>query len=184
MTMMTLFKVPEGDLKKRDRAGLATLYLYWLEQGKAEDFCLPLFINEQGKGVLSADAFARIFFAFNEKAKKITGSAFTAEPMSGNDGENGFTVIRLRRAGVGETVKFIDAPRSAVKRESSRLTAERATAKKAVAQKAEAEQALAWESKAVKALLSHLQGKYKLALQASEASRLEAEMLQILRSVK
>ena len=181
---MKFYKVPEGDLKKADRSGLATLYLYWLEQGKAEDFCLPLFINEQGKGVLSADAFARIFFAFNEKAKKITGSAFTAEPMSGNDGENGFTVIRLRRASVGEKIDFVDAPRSAVKRESSRLTAERATAKKAVAQKAEAEQASAWESKAVKALLSHLQGKYRLALQASEVTQLEAELLQILRSVK
>lgn len=182
---MKLYKIEESDLKKSDRTGLATLYLFWLEQGKAEFFRLPLFINEQGKGVLSADAFSRIFFAFAKKAKKASGFTFTAEPEAKNDGENGFTVIRVRRTrDVDEMPNFVDAPKSAVKRESSRLTAEKASAKKAEAKKAEAEQASAWESKAAKALLSHLQGKYKIALKANEATQLETELLQILHSVK
>lgn len=184
--------VKESDLKKADKKALATLYLYWLENGKKNTFDLPLFVDDNGKGVMSVESFKRVFYAFQIKSK----TAYSAEIKSGSDGdESKYNVVRLSKVAVpfdneDDMVYFCDPlyvqpQQKDVKRESSKKTAEKAEAKKAEkakeAEKKEAEATADWNKKASMQIVDHLIGKYKLT---ADRTTLEAEIINILNKIK
>lgn len=123
---MNFVKVTEENMKKSDRKALSTLYLYWLENNKPESFDLPLFIDDNGKGVLSAEAFGRVFFAFVQKSK----IDFKAEAVGKSDGENSFKVVHISET-CGELNDFEEPQAKDIKRESSAKTKEKSEQKKA-----------------------------------------------------
>ena len=184
-----LVSISIDDLKKSDKSGLKTLYLYWLENGKPTEFDLPLFVDTNGKGVLSMECFKRIFYAFCVK----TSTAFECEVVSGSDGDDGsYNVVRVsKRNGVPadasflQTVNFMadfDEPKKTEqKRESSKATREKSKAKKAEAEKAEAEANIDWNKKASMQIVDHLIGKYKLT---ADRTTLEKEIQNILNKIK
>lgn len=190
--MKGFIMVKESDLKKADRRALATLYLYWLENGKKDVFDLPLFVDNNGKGVMSVESFKRVFYAFQIKAK----TGYNAEIKSGSDGdESSYNVVRLAKVVVSfdnenDPVYFCsplyEEPKKAdVKRESSKKTAEKSAEKKAKAEaekvKKEAEADADWNKKASMAIVDHLIGKYKLT---ADRLTLEKEIQNILNKVK
>jgi len=127
---MVMVKVLESEMKKSDKRALSTLYLYWLENNKPKSFDLPLFIDDNGKGVLSADAFSRVFYAFVQKSKV----AFKAEAIGKSDGENSYKVVHIAET-CGELNEYEEPKTKDVKRESSKKTQEKSEAKKADAKK-------------------------------------------------
>lgn len=182
--------VKENELKKCDKRALATLYLYWLENGKKNTFDLPLFVDDNGKGVMSVEAFKRVFYAFQLKAK----IGYNAEIKSGSDGdESNYNVVRLSRVAIpfeseDDMVYFCEplyeAPKTKdLKRESSQKTKAKAEAKKEAKAKAEAEAEAennkAWNNKACKKLLDVFQ-KYGVRLNAENMVKLEADILKVL----
>lgn len=183
-----LIKISSDDLKKSDKRALATLYLYWLENGKKKNFDLPLFIDDNGKGVMSVEAFKRVFYAFCVKC----GIAFNCDVRSGTDGdEASYNVVSvwfdtgLKLDGMVFEAYFEEPKKADVKRESSKVTAEKAKAKKAKAEaekvKAEAEADADWNKKASMKIADHLIGKYKLT---ADRLTLENEIINILNSIK
>lgn len=183
-----LIAIANEDLKKSDKRGLATLYLYWLENGKKNVFDLPLFVDDNGKGVLSVESFKRVFYAFCLKS----GVNYDCEIKSGTDGdESSYNVVRLTKQTLGNTAdselwlaNFEEPKKADVKRESSKKTSEKAQAKKAEAEKkqaeAEAESNKAWNTKASKKLLDLVCGKYGLKLTAEKYADLEKDIVKIL----
>ena len=127
---MNFIKVTEENMKKSDKKALSTLYLYWLENNKLKSFDLPLFIDDNGKGVLSAEAFGRVFFAFVQKSK----IAFKAEAIGKSDGENSFKVVHISET-CGELNDFEEPQAKDIKRESSAKTKEKSEQKKEAAKK-------------------------------------------------
>lgn len=184
-----LVSISSDDLKKSDKGGLKTLYLYWLENGKPTTFDLPLFVDTNGKGVLSMECFKRIFYAFCIK----TSIAFECEVISGSDGDDGsYNVVRVsERKGVPadasflQTVNFMadfeEPKKTDQKRESSKATREKSKAKKADAEKAEAEATIDWNKKASMQIVDHLIGKYKIKV---DRTALETEIQNILNKIK
>lgn len=179
-----LISVGLEDLKKSDKRGLATLYLYWLENGKKDVFDLPLFVDDNGKGVLSVESFKRVFYAFCLKC----GIAYDCEIKSGSDGDEGsYNVVRLTAKkdtcllDTEYVANFEEPKKTDVKRESSKKTAEKAEAKKAEAEKAEAEATIDWNKKASMQIVDHLIGKYKLT---ADRLTLEREIQNILNKIK
>lgn len=177
-----LVMVKESDLKKADKRALATLYLYWLENGKKSTFDLPLFVDDNGKGVMSMDSFKRVFYAFLEKSKTV----YTCDIKSGNDGDStSYNVVRLSKSNdikiddVNFTCNFEEPKKADVKRESSKKTAEKAEAKKAEAEKKEAESNNEWNKKACKKLVDVFQ-KYGIRLDAEKMSELEKDIIKVL----
>jgi hypothetical protein len=190
--MKNFVMVKESDLKKADRKALATLYLYWLENGKKNTFDLPLFVDNNGKGVMSVESFKRVFYAFQIKSKV----AYTADIKSGSDGDDGsYNDVRLSKVAIpfdseDDAVYFceptyIQPKKADVKRESSKKTAEKSAQKKATAEaekvKAEAEADADWNKKASMAIVDHLIGKYKLT---ADRLTLETEIQNILNKIK
>lgn len=184
--MKGFIKIAESELKKSDKRALATLYLYWLENGKKKTFDLPLFVDDNGKGVMSVESFKRVFYAFNLKAKK----GFTADIKSGSDGdESNYNVVRVSECAIGYTdendINFFDdvhyeEPKKAdIKRESSKKTSEKAQAKKAESEKVEAESNKAWNKKACSRLVDLFQT-YGIRLDADKMSKLESDIIKIL----
>ena len=183
-----LISISSDDLKKSDKRALSTMYLYWLENGKPETFDLPLFIDDNGKGVMSVEAFKRVFFAFCQKV----GTAYSCEIASGSDGDDAsYNVVRLEKIDtVGDNVtltsplfeSYFEAPKKAdVKRESSKKTAEKSKAKKAEAEKAEKAETIDWNKKASMQIVDHLIGKYKIKV---DRTALETEIQNILNKIK
>ena len=179
-----LVQIVENDLKKSDKSGLKTLYLYWLENDKKMTFDLPLFVDTNGKGVLSVECFKRVFYAFCNKCS----IAFDCEIISGSDGDDGsYNVVRLsaRKDSCLSDVAFLaafDAPKiTEQKRESSKATREKSKARKAEAEKAEAEQTIDWNKKASMQIVDHLIGKYKMTC---DRTALEKEIQNILNKIK
>lgn len=179
-----LISITSDDLKKSDRRGLATLYLYWLENGKKDVFDLPLFVDDNGKGVLSVEVFKRVFYAFCVKC----GVAYDCEIKSGSDGdESSYNVVRLSTVKNGklDTSEFLacfDEPKKAdIKRESSKKTAEKKAEKQKEAEKKEAEATADWNKKASMQIVDHLIGKYKLT---ADRLTLEKEIQNILNKIK
>ena len=179
-----LVSISENDLKKNDKSGLKTLYLYWLENDKKMTFDLPLFVDTNGKGVLSMECFKRVFFAFCGKC----GIAFDCEIVSGSDGDDGsYNVVRLSAS--SDTCKLSDEwlcnfemPKvTDQKRESSKATREKSKAKKAEAEKAEKAETLDWNKKASMQIVDHLIGKYKIKV---DRTALETEIQNILNKIK
>lgn len=188
---MTFTKILENDLKKSDKRGLATLYLYWLENGKKDCFDLPLFISDDEKGVLSVEVFKRVFYAFQLKAK----TSFKADIKSGDDGdESKYNVVRITKTPVSFTEENVDAffnninyvppTKSDVKRESSKITNAKAKAKKQSAEetaKKELDELNAkYDKKVISKIADLLQGKYKMKFTSSELATLENELSSIL----
>lgn len=182
-----LLTIENENLKKSDRRAFSTLYLYWLENGKKKTFDLPLFVDDNGKGVMSVEAFKRVFYAFCLKINM----AYDCHIKSGTDGnESSYNVVRLSLLDSVKTnsvdwLSNFDEPKKAdVKRESSKVTAEKAEAKKAEAEKkqaeAEAESNKQWNSKASKKLLDLVCGKYGLKLSAEKYADLEKDIVKIL----
>lgn len=183
-----LVSIGMDDLKKSDRRGLATLYLYWLENGKKDVFDLPLFVDDNGKGVLSVESFKRVFYAFCVKC----GVAYDCDIKSGSDGDDGsYNVVRLSTVKNGklDTPEFLasfDEPKKAdVKRESSKKTAEKSEAKKE-AKKAEAKKeadklADDFAKSHAKKITDLVMGKYGLKLSAEKLSALENDLIAILK---
>lgn len=184
-----LVSISSDDLKKSDKGGLKTLYLYWLENGKPTTFDLPLFVDTNGKGVLSMECFKRIFYAFCVK----TSIAFECDVISGSDGDDGsYNVVRVnKRNGVPadpaflQTVNFMadfeEPKKTEKKRESSKVTREKNKARKAEAEKADAEADADWNKKASMAIVDHLIGKYKMT---ADRLTLETEIQNILNKIK
>ena len=182
-----LISISSDDLKKSDKRALSTMYLYWLENGKKDVFDLPLFIDDNGKGVMSVEAFKRVFFAFCVKC----GVAYDCNIKSGDDGdESSYNVVRISKnftnLDTPEFVASFEEPKKAdVKRESSKKTAEKSAEKKAKAEaekvKAEAEADADWNKKASMAIADHLIGKYKLT---ADRLTLEKEIQNILNKIK
>lgn len=183
-----LVSVGLEDLKKSDKRGLATLYLYWLENGKKDVFDLPLFVDDNGKGVLSVEVFKRVFYAFCVKC----GVAYDCDIKSGSDGDDGsYNVVRLSaKKGTclldTEYLANFEEPKKAdVKRESSKKTAEKAEAKKE-AKKAEAKKeadklADDFAKSHAKKIADLVMGKYGLKLSAEKLSALENDLIAILK---
>ena len=115
---MDFVKVTIEDLKKSDKRGFSTLYLYYLENGKKNVFDLPLFVDDNGKGVLSVETFKRVFYAFCQKI----GKHYKADIKSGSDGdESSYNVVRLSLSDVDDLVFeswFTEPKKADVKRES------------------------------------------------------------------
>ena len=186
-----LISISSEDLKKSDKRALSTMYLYWLENGKPTNFDLPLFVDANGKGVMSVESFKRIFYAFCQKV----GTAYTCEIASGSDGDDAsYNVVRLEMIDtVGENVtltsplfeSYFEEPKKAdVKRESSKKTAEKAEAKKAEAEKAEKADTLDWNKKASEKIVDHLIGKYFKGKNNEFKTTLEKEIQNILNNIK
>lgn len=186
---MKFTMIEEKDLKKSDKRALATLYLYWLENGKKTEFDLPLFVDDNGKGVMSVESFKRVFYAFILKSNK----PFHAEIKSGSDGdESNYNVVHVYKT-LGSTaddvvfddVYFEEPKKADLKRESSKKTAEKSAEKKATAEaekaKKEAEADADWNKKASMAIVDHLIGKYKLT---ADRLTLETEIQNILNKIK
>lgn len=184
-----LVSISSDDLKKSDKGGLKTLYLYWLENGKPTEFDLPLFVDNNGKGVLSMECFKRIFYAFCLK----TSVAFDCEIVSGDDGDDGsYNVVRVTEKkdvpadasflnSVAFLADFEEPKKTETKRESSKATREKSKAKKADAEKAEAEATIDWNKKASMQIVDHLIGKYKMKV---DRLTLETEIQNILNKIK
>lgn len=177
-----LVMVKESDLKKADKRALATLYLYWLENGKKNTFDLPLFVDDNGKGVMSMESFKRVFYAFLEKSKSV----YTCDIKSGNDGDStSYNVVRLTKSNdvkiddVNFTSNFEEPKKTDVKRESSKKTAEKSEAKKKETEKKESEANAEWNSKATKRLVDLFVG-YGLKLDADKMTSLEKAIKTIL----
>lgn len=179
-----LVSIAENDLKKNDKSGLKTLYLYWLENDKKMNFDLPLFVDSNGKGVLSMECFKRVFFAFCGKC----GIAFDCEIVSGSDGDDGsYNVVRIFAS--ADKCKLSDdwlcnfeEPKiTDQKRESSKATREKSKAKKAETEKAEAEADADWNKKASMQIVDHLIGKYRMKV---DRLALETEIQNILNKIK
>lgn len=182
-----LVSIASEDLKKADKRGLATLYLYWLENGKKNCFDLPLFVDNTGKGVLSVETFKRVFYAFCLKC----GVSYDCEIKSGSDGdESNYNVVRLFSTSKVLPLNsdlwqamFEEPKKADVKRESSKKTAEKSQAKKEEKAKAEAEAEAennkAWNDKACKKLIDVFQS-YGLRLDAEKMSKLEKDIIKVL----
>jgi len=187
--MEGLILITENELKKADKKALSTLYLYYLEKGKPTCFDLPLFVDDNGKGVMSVEAFKRVFNAFNVKTCNLNSCHFTADIASGDDGNDShYNVVRvtLQKSKIDYDAEGYVIPKTSdVKRESSKVTAEKAKAKKAKAEaekvKAEAEADADWNKKASMAIADHLIGKYKLT---ADRLTLETEIQNILNKIK
>lgn len=185
---MTFTKILENDLKNRDKRGLSTLYLYWLENGKKDSFDLPLFISDDEKGVLSVEVFKRVFYAFMLKAQKT----FVANVKSGNDGDKAiYNVVRITKKADDAKEKTIlnycelaEPTKNDLKRESSKVTNEKAKAKKeSIEEKAKKELDelnAKYNKKVISDIANLLQGKYKMKFTASELATLENELSSIL----
>lgn len=183
-----LISISSDDLKKSDKRALSTMYLYWLENGKKDVFDLPLFIDDNGKGVMSVESFKRVFYAFCVKC----GIAYDCNIKSGDDGdESSYNVVRLSTVKNGklDTPEFLasfeEPKKTDVKRESSKKTAEKSAQKKAKVEaekvKAEADADADWNKKASMAIADHLIGKYKLT---ADRLTLETEIQNILNKIK
>lgn len=177
---MTFYRIEESDLKKADKMALATLYYYWLEQSKEDNFNLPLFINDKGKGLLSADSFSRVFFSFREKCKKL-GFNFHAEPLCKSSGVDSYCVIHIEKSNKVNT--FSEPPKSALKRESSQITKARSEEKKQLQKTTEKEFVDNWNRQATEKIIKHLLGKYSLKLNAEQITELQIELITILKSI-
>lgn len=185
-----LISISSDDLKKSDKRALSTIYLYWLENGKKDVFDLPLFIDDNGKGVMSVEAFKRVFFAFCMKCARH----FDCNIKSGDDGDDGsYNVVRvslIKEAMTKEIEEkwlnnFEEPKKADVKRESSKKTAEKAEAKKE-AKKAEAKKeadklADDFAKTHAKKIADLVMGKYGLKLSAERLSNLEADLIAILK---
>lgn len=181
-----LVAISIDDLKNSDRRGLSTLYLYWLENGKPDLFDLPLFIDDNGKGVLSVECFKRVFYAFCKK----TNIAFNCDIINGNDGDNGsYNIVRINSlADDGATLEtplfadaFAEPKKTDTKRESSKKTVEKSNAKKEEAKKEADKLNEKFATERTKKILDVVQG-YGLKLTASKLALLEAEIIKILKS--
>lgn len=191
MEKLTFTMVKESDLKKSDKRALSTLYLYWLENGKASNFTLPLFIDENGKGVMSVESFKRVFFAFQEKAKTY----FNAIIKSGSDGDDGnYNVVEVSKnvRPYGEDDdgedshysicgNYIEPKKSDIKRESSKKTEEKSNAKKEEAKKEADKLNEKFATERTKKILDVVQG-YGLKCTPAKLALLEAEIIKILKS--
>ena len=129
---LTFTMVKESDLKKSDKRALSTLYLYWLENNRANEFDLPLFVDDNGKGVMSVESFKRVFYAFQLKC----GIGFDAKIKSGSDGdESKYNVVSVCKcvtsfdspddANFFDEVHYTEPKKNDVKRESSKKTEEK-----------------------------------------------------------
>ena len=177
-----LVYITSENLKKSDKRALATLYLYWLENGKKNTFDLPLFIDDNGKGVMSVDAFKRVFYAFCDKINTV----YDCDIKSGSDGDEGsYNVVRLTKNSsmtIGSELfnaQFEEPKKADIKRESSKKTAEKSAEKKAEAEKKEAESNAEWNSKATKKLVDLFVG-YGLKLDNDKMTSLEKAIKHIL----
>lgn len=189
---MTFTKITENDLKKSDKRGLATLYLYWLENGKKDCFDLPLFISDDERGVLSVEVFKRVFYAFMLKAQKT----FSADIKSGNDGDNSnYNVVRITRKAddvkektILDFCELVEPTKNDIKRESSKITNEKAKAKKQSneesAKKELDELNAKYNKNVISKITNLLQGKYKMKFNPSELMTLENELSSILTNTK
>lgn len=189
MEKLNFTKIGSEELKKVDKRGLSTLYLYWLENGKKSNFELPLFIADDGKGVLSVETFKRVFYAFQCKIEHFCDATI----KSGSDGdESNYNIIVVtvdeKTPFSVENTWFLDyeEPKKAdVKRESSKKTTEKSKAKKATAE-AEAKKELEeltnqFNKRASMKIADHIQGKYKLKC---DRTLLENEIMTILASIQ
>lgn len=188
MEKLTFTMVKESDLKKSDKRALSTLYLYWLENNRADAFDLPLFIDDNGKGVMSVESFKRVFYAFQIK----TGIGFNAQIKSGSDGdESKYNVVHVYKCAISfdsadDTVFFNDSqyvePKKAdVKRESSKKTEEKNNAKKEEAKKEADKLNEKFATERTKKILDVVQG-YGLKCTPQKLALLEAEIIKILKA--
>jgi hypothetical protein len=177
-----LISISSDDLKKSDKRALATLYLYWLENGKKDVFDLPLFIDDNGKGVMSVESFKRVFYAFIEKC----GTKYDCNIKSGDDGdESNYNVVRISKVDDNFVYDWEAPKKTDVKRESSKKSAEKSAEKKA---KKEAESKKEADKLADDFAKSHakkiadlVMGKYGLKLTAEKLTALENDLIAILK---
>lgn len=153
--------IPADSLTKKDCLALGSLYLWWLEQGKCEEFTLPLLVKNDGKSGLDLPSFKRIFFAFREKAKK-NFIAFLQEGEAGNDS---YKVVTVRLQKEGDTApEFQEPKKTEVRRESSRLTKEKAVAKKAKATAEKSDAVAKWNRTASEKIGAYIASICKLSI--------------------
>ena len=184
-----LVSIAIDDLKKSDKGGLKTLYLYWLENGKPTSFDLPLFVDTNGKGVLSMECFKRIFYAFCVK----TSTAFDCEVISGSDGDDGsYNVVRVsEQKGIPadtaylQTASFMadfeEPKKTEQKRESSTVTRDKSKAKKDKAEKEAEALADDFAKTHAKKIADLVMGKYGLKLTSEKLTALENDLIAILK---
>lgn len=188
MEKLTFTMVKESDLKKSDKRALSTLYLYWLENNRSSSFDLPLFVDDNGKGVMSVESFKRVFYAFQIKS----GIGFNAQIKSGSDGdESKYNVVHVEKCAISfnsaddanffDEVHYTEPKKSDVKRESSKKTEEKSNAKKEEAKKEADKLNDKFATERTKKILDVVQG-YGLKLTASKLALLEAEIIKILKA--
>lgn len=178
-----LVSILESDLKKSDRRALATLYLYWLENGKKNVFDLPLFVDDNGKGVMSVESFKRVFYAFCVRSNV----SYDCEIKSGTDGnESSYNVVRLscntKCTPTNNTLwqgAFEEPKKTDIKRESSKKTAEKSKAKKEATEKKEAENNKEWNKRACQNLVDVFM-KYGIRLSNEQLNKLESDIIKVL----
>jgi hypothetical protein len=179
-----LVQIVENDLKKSDKSGLKTLYLYWLENDKKLCFDLPLFVDTNGKGVMSVECFKRVFYAFCVKC----AVAFDCEIVSGSDGDDGsYNVVRISASSdkcaiSNDFLLSFEVPKTTdVKRESSKKTRDKSKTKKDEAKKEAEKLADDFAKSHAKKIADLVMGKYGLKLSAEKLSNLEADLIAILK---
>ena len=130
---MTFKRIDYADMKRVDRAGYSALYLYWLENGKTTSFDIPLFVDDNGKGILSVETFKRVFWAFQNKIDRECKATI----KSGDDGNNGkYNVVHIDVSDASfddtklDTTLYNEPKASELKRESSKKLRKRQKQKK------------------------------------------------------
>lgn len=181
---MIFSKIDYNDMKRVDRAGYSALYLYWLENGKQHDFDIPLFVDDNGKGILSVETFKRVFWAFQNKIEHECEASI----KSGDDGNNGkYNVVHIKVSTnsfddtlLSSTI-YVEPKASELKRESSKKTEENAKAKKAAAEAKSKEAEVEWNKKAVCEISKYLVNNVKI--KTSEIRKIEDDILKILEKI-
>ena len=182
---MRFSKIDYNDMKRADRAGYSALYLYWLENGKPNAFDIPLFVDDNGKGILSVETFKRVFWAFQNKIDHECKATI----KSGDDGNNGkYNVVHIDVFTASfddtrlDTVLYTEPKASELKRESSKKTEEKSKAKKEEAEAKSKEVEVEWNKKAVCEISKYLVNNLKI--KSSEIRKIEDDILKILEKIR
>lgn len=177
------------EMTRKDKKGYFALYTYYLESTNGNVFDIPLFISDEGKGILSVESFKRVFWAFQMKIKKHCTAG-----MIKSDSEGGsFNIIRITVDKnktfnpndfmiITDNAEYIEPKKTDLKRPSSKTTKANADAKAKKAEQAEAEADLEWNKKAVKELSKYLVVKFKI--KTSDLNKIEDDIYSILSKIK
>lgn len=154
------------DLKKADKKSMQSLYIFWLESNKPNEFTIPLMVSTEGKGILTINSLKNCLYAFMYRTRIFWN--LTLNESSDDDG-NKFATVTLKDCGKFTVEDFLcflelsnlklgEPKKSDTKRESSAKTKAKAEAK----QKEMDAEVKKWNSEKTKQILDVVNAKCKL----------------------